>query len=58
MDDSLRPRFREKRAPRRQPGVLPRFAPGELITADALNAIVDAVNALAERIAALEKRCP
>lgn len=36
---------------------LARFKPGDLITADALNAIIDAVNALADRVAALEKRC-
>jgi hypothetical protein len=35
-----------------------RFKPGDLITADALNAIIDAINALAARVAALEKRCP
>ena len=41
-----------------------RFKPGDLITAealngiiDALNGIIDAVNALADRVAALEKRC-
>ena len=34
-----------------------RFKPGDLITAEALNGIIDAVNALADRVAALEKRC-
>ena len=37
---------------------LPRFQPGDLVTAEALNAIIDAVNALADRVAALEMRCP
>ncbi len=34
-----------------------RFKPGDLITAEALNGIIDAINALADRVAALEKRC-
>jgi hypothetical protein len=34
-----------------------RFKPGDLITAEALNGIIDAANALADRVAALEKRC-
>lgn len=37
---------------------LPHFKSGELVTAEALNVLVDAINALADRVASLEKRCP
>lgn len=43
---------------RRAATALPRVQPGDLVTADTLNAIIDAVNALSDRVAALEKRCP
>ena len=36
---------------------VPRFRSGDLITAEALNVIVDALNQLSDRVAALEKRC-
>lgn len=47
---------------RRKPGRrvaagLPRFEPGDLVTAEALNRLVDAINALAARVAALEAKC-
>lgn len=37
---------------------LPRFAPGDLITAEQLNMLVDAVAALRARVAALEAGPP
>ena len=45
------------RAKRSVNTALPRFKPGDLVTVDTLNALVDAINALAARVAVLEKRC-
>lgn len=47
-----------RRKPRRRlPAGLPHFAPGELVTAETLNRLVDAINQLSARVAVLEGKC-
>lgn len=36
---------------------IPEFAPGDLVTAPALNRLLDAIKDLHDRVAALEKKC-
>lgn len=56
MPPATKPDLRRKTG-RRLPAGLPHFEPGDLVTAETLNRLVDAINALSARVAVLEGKC-